>query len=79
MYVRRLLILVTRLRIILHINELKSDYKRVRRYNSQIQTLDDANNNYYLNKEYYKYLDTPVFLKQKIIVDVSVYKDTTPH
>ena len=53
---------------LLHINELKSDYKKLdeklRLINSQIQTLDDANNNYYLNKEYYtnikNLLDTPV-------------------
>ena len=39
------------------INELKSDYKKLEEkinlINSQIKTLDDANNNYYLNKEYY--------------------------
>lgn len=53
---------------LLHINELKSDYKKLdekmKLINSQIQTLDDANNNYYLNKEYYtnikNLLDTPV-------------------
>ena len=42
---------------VLHINELKSDYKKLdekmKLINSQIKTLDDANNNYYLNKEYY--------------------------
>lgn len=42
---------------LLHINELKSDYKKLDEQmnliNSQIKTLDDANNNYYLNKEYY--------------------------
>lgn len=42
---------------LLHINELKSDYKKLdekmKLINSQIKTLDDANNNYYLNKEYY--------------------------
>ena len=53
---------------LLHINELKSDYKKLdekmKLINSQIQTLDDANNNYYLNKEYYtnikNLLDRPV-------------------
>ena len=53
---------------LLHINELKCDYKKLdekmKLINSQIQTLDDANNNYYLNKEYYtnikNLLDTPV-------------------
>ena len=53
---------------LLHINELKSDYKKLdekmKIINAQIQTLDDANNNYYLNKEYYtnikNLLDTPV-------------------
>ena len=53
---------------LIHINELKSDYKKLdeklRLINSQIQTLDDANNNYYLNKEYYtnikNLIDTPV-------------------
>jgi hypothetical protein len=53
---------------LIHINELKSDYKRLdekmKLINSQIQTLDDANNNYYLNKEYYmnikNLIDTPV-------------------
>lgn len=53
---------------LLHINELKSDYKKLdekmKLINSQIQTLDDANNNYYLNKEYYtnikNLLETPV-------------------
>lgn len=42
---------------LLHINELKSDYKKLEEkmklINGQIRTLDDANNNYYLNKEYY--------------------------
>ena len=53
---------------LLHINELKSDYKKLdekmKLINSQIQTLDDANNNYYLNKEYYtnikNLIDKPV-------------------
>ena len=53
---------------LIHINELKCDYKKLdekmKLINSQIQTLDDANNNYYLNKEYYtnikNLLDTPV-------------------
>ena len=53
---------------LLHINELKSDYKKLdekmKLIGSQIKTLDDANNNYYLNKEYYtnikNLLDTPV-------------------
>lgn len=42
---------------LLHINELKSDYKKlnekIKLINNQIKTLDDANNNYYLHKEYY--------------------------
>lgn len=42
---------------LLKINELKSDYKKLEEkinlINSQIKTLDNANNNYYLNKEYY--------------------------
>lgn len=50
---------------LLQINELKSDYKKfeekINLINSQIKTLDNANNNYYLNKEYYtnilKYLE----------------------
>lgn len=53
---------------LLHINELKSDYKKLEEkmklINSQIKTLDDANNNYYLHKEYYtnikNLLDTKV-------------------
>lgn len=53
---------------LLHINELKSDYKKLdekmKLISSQIKTLDDANNNYYLNKEYYtnikNLLDMPV-------------------
>lgn len=56
---------------LLQINELKSDYKKfeekINLINSQIKTLDNANNNYYLNKEYYtnilKYIEnslTPV-------------------
>jgi hypothetical protein len=55
---------------------LKSDYKKLEEkinlINSQIKTLDNANNNYYLNKEYYtniaKYLEnelTPVIEKQE--------------
>ena len=52
---------------LLHINELKLDYKKldekIKLINSQIKTLDDANNNYYLQKEYYsnikKLVDTP--------------------
>ena len=58
---------------LIHINELKSDYKKLdeklRLINSQIQTLDDANNNYYLNKEYYvnikNLLDTPVDIPEE--------------
>ena len=61
---------------LLQINELKSDYKKfeekINLINSQIKTLDNANNNYYLNKEYYtnilKYLEnslTPVVEKQE--------------
>lgn len=42
---------------LLHINDLKSDYKKldekIKLINSQIKTLDEANNNYYLQKEYY--------------------------
>ena len=42
---------------LLHINELESDYKKLEEkmklINNQIKTLDDANNNYYLYKEYY--------------------------
>lgn len=42
---------------LLRINDLKSDYKKldekIKLINSQIKTLDDANNNYYLHKEYY--------------------------
>ena len=52
---------------LLHINELKSDYKKldekIKLINSQIKTLDNANNNYYLQKEYYtnikNLVDTP--------------------
>ncbi len=61
---------------LLKINELKSDYKKLEEkinlINSQIKTLDNANNNYYLNKEYYtniaKYLEdslTPVETQEK--------------
>ena len=61
---------------LLEINELKSEYKKleekIKLINSQIKTLDNANNNYYLNKEYYtnilKYLEnslTPVSEKQE--------------
>ena len=43
---------------LLHINDLRAEYKKLEEkinlINSQIKTLDDANNNYYLNKEYYK-------------------------
>ena len=53
---------------LLNINEMKSDYAKLEEkmnlINNQIQTLDNANNNYYLNKEYYtnikNLLDTPV-------------------
>jgi hypothetical protein len=42
---------------LLHINDLKSDYKsleeKIKLIENQIKTLDNANNNYYLNKEYY--------------------------
>lgn len=41
----------------LHINDLKSDRDKLEEkmimINNQIKTLDNANNNYYLNKEYY--------------------------
>ena len=59
---------------LLQINELKSDYKKledkINLINSQIKTLDNANNNYYLNKEYYtniaKYLkDEPTQVVEK--------------
>lgn len=53
---------------LLNINEMKSDYakleEKMKIINNQIQTLDNANNNYYLNKEYYtnikNLLDNPV-------------------
>ena len=58
---------------LLHINELKSDYKKldekIKLINSQIKTLDDANNNYYLQKEYYTNI--------KNLVDVSEETDKT--
>lgn len=49
---------------LVHLNELKSDYKKledkinsinaqIKIISSQGKTLEDANNNYYLNKEYY--------------------------
>ena len=42
---------------LLHIDDLKSDYKsleeKIKLIDNQIKTLEDANNNYYLNKEYY--------------------------
>ncbi len=42
---------------LLHINDLKSDRDKLEEkmimINNQIKTLDDANNNYHLNKEYY--------------------------
>ena len=52
---------------LLHINELKTDCKKledtIKLYSSQIKNLTDANNNYYLNKEYYtnikNLIDTP--------------------
>ena len=61
---------------LLEINDLKSEYKKleekIKLINSQIKTLDNANNNYYLNKEYYtniaKYLEdeqTPVEKQEK--------------
>lgn len=46
---------------LLHINDLKSDREKLEEkmimINNQIKTLDDANNNYYLNKEYYTKID----------------------
>ena len=49
---------------LLHINELVSDYKKLEEkmevINNQIKTLDDANNNYYLNKEYYTNINSLV-------------------
>ena len=57
---------------LLHINELKSDYKKldekIKLINNQIKTLDDANNNYYLNKEYYSNI-------KKILDDDGVDED----
>lgn len=52
---------------LLYIKDLESDYKKleekIKLINSQIKTLDDANNNYYLQKEYYtnikKLVDVP--------------------
>ena len=42
---------------LLHINNLKTEYKKLEEkiniITNQIKTLDDVNNNYYLNKEYY--------------------------
>lgn len=54
---------------LLRINDLKADYKKheenIKLINSQIKTLDDANNNYYLHKEYYTNIKdlfvTPVY------------------
>ena len=66
----------------LHINELKSDYKiledKMKLINDQIRALDDENNNYYLNKEYYtnikNLLDTPVYIPEsKNICDCGDY------
>lgn len=46
---------------LLHINDLKSDRDKLEEkmimINNQIKTLEDANNNYYLNKEYYTKID----------------------
>jgi hypothetical protein len=58
---------------LLNINEMKSDYakleEKMKLINNQIQTLDNANNNYYLNKEYYtnikNLLDTPVDIPEE--------------
>ena len=61
---------------LLQINELKSEFKKLEEeiylINSQIKTLNNANNNYYLNREYYtniaKYLEdeqTPVETQEK--------------
>lgn len=64
---------------LLYINELKMDYKKldekIKFINEQIKTLEDANNNYYLNKEYYinikKFIDT----LSKDIVEIKKYSD----
>ena len=58
---------------LLNINEMKSDYakleEKMKLINNQIQTLDNANNNYYLNKEYYvnikNLLETPVDIPEE--------------
>jgi regulator of replication initiation timing len=46
------------------ITQLEKLEEKIKLINNQIKTLDDANNNYYLNKEYYtnikNLLDTPV-------------------
>ena len=61
---------------LLKINELKSDYKKLEEkinlINSQIKTLDNANNNYYLNKEYYT--NIAKYLEDKPILDESQEK-----
>ena len=55
---------------LLHINELKSDYKKlnekIKLINNQIKTLDDANNNYYLHKEYYTNIKNLVELSDDV-------------
>ena len=64
---------------LLHINELKSDYKKleekIKLIDSQIKTLDDANNNYYLNKEYYTNIKN--LLEEPEAVDINKQKEGT--
>jgi hypothetical protein len=61
---------------LLRINDLKSDYKKldekIKLINSQIKTLDNANNNYYLQKEYYTNIKN-LFINN---VDVNESKET---
>jgi hypothetical protein len=61
---------------LLRINDLKSDYKKldekIKLINSQIKTLDNANNNYYLQKEYYTNIKN-LFVNN---VDINESKET---
>lgn len=69
---------------LLQINELKSEYKKLEEkinlINSQIKTLDNANNNYYLNKEYYtniaKYLESKWIEDEQTPVETQEKKES---
>lgn len=62
---------------LIFINELKDNYKKleekIKFIDNQIKTLDNANNNYYLNKEYYTNIKD--LINENVVVDAPEVKE----